>query len=96
MNTSIIIYGPQGCGKSMNAESLAKFFERPIIIDEWVSGEALPKHNAIILTTQPQKICRGRGCLTMSFDKAMDLAGLKESWAKEKAEMKSWAKTDAK
>jgi MoxR-like ATPase len=36
--TSVLVYGPQGCGKTQNAKRLARHFGVSIIID----GEGLP------------------------------------------------------
>ncbi|KQW96960.1 hypothetical protein ASC94_09130 [Massilia sp. Root418] len=32
-STALVIYGPQGCGKSRNAASLAKFYGKSVIYD---------------------------------------------------------------
>lgn len=46
---AVIIRGPQGCGKTRNAEALAKHFGKTLIIDDWKDGEPLPD-NALCLT----------------------------------------------
>lgn len=39
---SVIIYGPQGCGKTRNAQALAQHFGLTNIIDPWCPGDELP------------------------------------------------------
>jgi hypothetical protein len=39
---SLVIYGPQGCGKTRNALRLAAHFGLSHIIDEWQPGDLLP------------------------------------------------------
>ena len=48
MNNSIIITGPQGCGKTFNKQALAKLFNRSIL-DNYYSSDELP-NNVIALT----------------------------------------------
>ncbi len=57
---SVIIYGPQGCGKTSNAEALAKHFGLNHIIDDgedehgnsWHPGDPVPD-DALVLTNAP-------------------------------------------
>jgi len=49
---SIIVYGPQGCGKSKNKESIARYFGVSKVIDNWNPGDPLPD-DAIALTNTP-------------------------------------------
>lgn len=51
-SAGILIYGPQGCGKTQNAAALAGHYGKSVVIDEWVPGMALPA-NAIALTHVP-------------------------------------------
>lgn len=63
---SIVITGPQGCGKSTNKEALAVYFGMKQVIDEWQPGDHLPE-TAIAFTN-----CQGiEG--TIEFDKATKL-----------------------
>lgn len=57
---SVIIYGPQGCGKTRNAEALAKHFGLNHIIDDgedengnsWHPGDPVPD-DTLVLTNAP-------------------------------------------
>ena len=60
---SVIIYGPQGCGKTTNAKALADHFGLTKIVDPWCPGDELPD-DALALTNVEVD-----GAL--SFDKAM-------------------------
>lgn len=55
MNKSVIICGPQGCGKSRNAKKLAKHFGLTRIMDEdgeWMVGDPIPEEDTLILTNE--------------------------------------------
>ncbi|SFI74696.1 hypothetical protein [Nitrosomonas sp. Nm34] len=49
---SAIIYGPQGCGKTRNAEKLAKYFGLSNILDKFGPGQELPE-DTLALTHVP-------------------------------------------
>ncbi|AKH39165.1 MULTISPECIES: hypothetical protein [Nitrosomonas] len=49
---SAIIYGPQGCGKTRNAEKLAKHLGLSNIIDDWMPDQELPE-GTLALTSVP-------------------------------------------
>lgn len=36
---SVIVYGPQGCGKTRHAEALAAHFGVGRVVDEWMPGD---------------------------------------------------------
>jgi hypothetical protein len=38
----IVIYGPQGCGKSTHATALARHYGKTRIVDDWMPGRQLP------------------------------------------------------
>lgn len=40
---SVIVYGPQGCGKTQAAEVLRRHFRLRQVIDDWVPGDPLPE-----------------------------------------------------
>jgi len=46
---SIVIYGPQGCGKTRHANELALHFRKTQMIDDWIPGDDLPE-DALVLT----------------------------------------------
>lgn len=82
MNKSIIIHGPQGCGKSMHAAELAKHFGlRKIVELDDYPRQKIHKTDHLYLTSfKPSAdtdICRR----VMSFDQAMRQAGLSDRHA---------------
>jgi len=50
MPKSIIVYGPQGCGKTTNAEKMRKAFNLKKIVDGWEPGESFEERNVLYLT----------------------------------------------
>lgn len=46
---ALIVYGPQGCGKTRNAEALRKAFGAKRIVDDWWPGDPAPR-GALLLT----------------------------------------------
>ena len=75
---SIIVYGPQACGKTTNAEALAKHFGLNKIHDEWMpSVTSVEKQNTLILTNEvPTELLAITHCKVISFNDAMRQAGL--------------------
>lgn len=54
MKESVIVHGPQACGKTRNGEAIAKKYQ----LDEVIELEAIglghpPTHGALILSNQP-------------------------------------------
>ena len=47
---SIFIHGPQGSGKTRNAEALCKHFQLRGVLEEWVPGDTVPMTGYLILT----------------------------------------------
>lgn len=47
---SVIVYGPQGCGKTKNAATLAAHFGLSHIVDDWTPGNPVPTTSTLILT----------------------------------------------
>lgn len=74
MSETIVIHGPQGCGKTVHAAALAAAFGCTKIIDEWNGADPLLP-GVLALTNAPQ-ISPPRRALVMRFDVAMDEAGL--------------------
>jgi|GEM_PF-4470144 len=46
---AIVIYGPQGCGKTRRAKEILAYFKKDRIIHDWRPGQRIPA-NAIALT----------------------------------------------
>jgi len=70
MNT-ILVYGPQGCGKTRNAERIAQALGLTTIIDAFeLSKQPWPRAGALLLTNEkPPKRTRLH---VMSFEQAMN------------------------
>lgn len=73
MKRSVIVYGPQGSGKSRHAEKLRQHFGMDRIIDDWNGSDPFPRDGALLLTNNPhpQIIARGNCYL---LNKALLLA----------------------
>jgi len=48
-----IIVGPQGCGKTKNAQRLAKMFGHTVIVDGWDGMAKLPEGCLALTNTVP-------------------------------------------
>jgi len=46
---SIIVYGPPGCGKTLQKNIIANYFNKSYIVDGWAPGDNIPD-NALIFT----------------------------------------------
>jgi Holliday junction resolvasome RuvABC ATP-dependent DNA helicase subunit len=68
-NTGIVIYGPQGCGKTTHAAALARHYGKTRIVDDWTPGGPVPD-DTLVLTNVPH----GRA---ISFLDAARAAGIR-------------------
>lgn len=50
MSNTIVIHGPQGCGKTRNAQALAKHFGCSRIVDDW-NGRSKVEPGSLVLTS---------------------------------------------
>ncbi|MBV7427304.1 MULTISPECIES: ATP-binding protein [unclassified Acidovorax] len=50
---SILVYGPQGTGKSMHAEELCRHFDLPYLLDGWSTRDPWPIEDHIVLSNCP-------------------------------------------
>lgn len=79
---SVWVFGPQGCGKTLNAPRLARYFGLPHWRD-WEPGEHWPATDHLILAvddprgTVPGVPAAGREVRVYTFAEAMRLAGVK-------------------
>lgn len=82
MNKSIVIHGPQGCGKTLNAQRLARHFGLPGVRDEepyrW--NKPIPP-GWLILTSEEPPAHVATTARVLSFAEAMREAGIKCSAA---------------
>ena len=72
---ALIIHGPQPCGKTRNAVALAKHFGCSSIVDDW-HGAPLPASALALTNFLPESFEAPLGTRVLSFDDAMQLAGL--------------------
>lgn len=73
---TVIVYGPQGCGKTRNSEKMRRAFGLDTVIDDWQPGSngqpRIPKTGALVLTCDPavHRIAGG-GIAVIDFEAAM-------------------------
>lgn len=41
MNESVVVYGPQGCGKTLSAKVLQSIYGLDVVVDDWDGAEAI-------------------------------------------------------
>ena len=68
---SWIVYGPEGCGKSINAARIAAALGLTDIVDDWVPGMPFPSYGCLALTNHGDWADRGYWPQVMSFERAM-------------------------
>ena len=70
---SCLVHGPAGCGKTRNAQAIAKALGLSQILDDWQAGAPVPLLDTLVLTSadNPAWYFKGR---VMTFDQAMQIA----------------------
>ena len=69
MKKSVIVCGPQGCGKTRNKEAIANALGLSTIVDDWVPGMDIHAHNTLMLCNhQYPKL---DGYIVISYEAAM-------------------------
>ena len=72
MNSSVIVYGRAGCGKTINAEKLSEYFGLIHIKDNWNGKEPVDKTDTLVLTNLTYEQLGGKECRRcLSFESAM-------------------------
>jgi len=79
MKKTVIVHGPQGCGKTFHSDDLARFFRVDRVIDDFFWSDPIPLLNCLVLTHEPPPAPLVDDHRVLSFDQAMTLAGLKRS-----------------
>ncbi len=74
-NTSIVVHGPQACGKTRNAKRIAAHFGLKKVVDDWEGRSAIPQSGALVLTNVDPQAIKSAGARVLSFDQAMKLVG---------------------
>lgn len=67
MAAPLVVYGPQGCGKTANAKAIAVYFYCTTIVDNWDGRSALPEGALALCQQYPRR----RGCDVLSFQAVM-------------------------
>jgi hypothetical protein len=74
-NKSVIVFGPQGCGKTVNGERLAQHFGLPTIVDLGLGPDERrfwPGVGALVLTSETREELEAKGHRrVLPFDHAM-------------------------
>ena len=74
MSNIVVVHGPQGCGKTRNAQVLAAHFGCCRAEEDWNGADPLPA--GTLALTSARRITPPRRALVISFDAAMVEAGL--------------------
>ncbi|HYE39912.1 MAG TPA: hypothetical protein VEB23_08270 [Ramlibacter sp.] len=82
MTASIVIYGPQGCGKTLNGDKLARYFGLQRVVDDGLDlgGHVrVPASGALVLTNDPEELRRRApaGVRFIAFAQACRMAGIR-------------------
>lgn len=73
---SWLVHGPQGCGKTSNAQAIAAALGLTEIVDDWHPGMKAPTTKALVLTNEPGPFAPFIRRV-LSFDQAMSLVASK-------------------
>jgi len=56
MSRSVVIYGPQLCGKHANAQELREHLGLRAVIEDWDGHSSYPLEDTLVLTENPDAI----------------------------------------
>jgi len=73
---SVIIYGPQACGKTRNADKLRAAFGLNLVIDDWDGREPFSAVGTLVLTNDEQAAKCQRSARSYSYADAARIAGV--------------------
>ena len=76
MNRTVVVYGPQGCGKTRNAEKLMRHFGMKRIVDDWTPSDAAPARGALVLTNSSIGGVRSPYVDVIPYAEAAQMAGI--------------------
>lgn len=74
---TVVVYGPEGCGKTVNAHAIADALGLADIRDGWVDGAPVPRFAALVLTSETPPFNIPQACTVLSFEEAMQLVETK-------------------
>lgn len=74
MSKSVVVHGPQACGKTRNAEALRKHYGLTSILDDWNPHERLPLRDTLVLTNaNPESLgLHSLGVDVIAFEQAIE------------------------
>ncbi len=67
MAAPLVVYGPQGCGKTANAKAIADYFRCTSIVDDWDGRSPLPEGALALCQRYPNR----RRCDVLSYQAVM-------------------------
>lgn len=67
MAAPLVVYGPQGCGKTANAQAIADYFYCTSVVDDWDGRAPLPDGALALCQQYPRR----RGCDVLSYQAVM-------------------------
>lgn len=70
---SVIVHGPQGCGKTSAAQVLQRHFGCTQIVDEWDGREPLPDGALVMTNLPPHRFCAPANASVVEFARALRL-----------------------
>lgn len=70
---SIVVHGPEGCGKTTNAKRIAEQLRLASIIDDWQPGDPYSPTDCLILTNSDGPYPPGFFRQVMTYGTAMQL-----------------------
>ncbi|UVJ42536.1 AAA family ATPase [Pseudomonas sp. LS1212] len=73
LSKSVLVHGPQGCGKSTHAHTIAKALGLRNILDDWQPGAAVPLLDTLVLTNANNPLWHFKG-RRMTYAEAMQIA----------------------
>lgn len=56
MSRSVVIYGPQRCGKTANAQELREYFGMRNVLDDWDGHTVYPLDDTLVLTNNADAV----------------------------------------
>lgn len=74
---SCLVHGPAGCGKTHNAQAIAKALGLGHILDDWEAGAPVPLLDTLVLTSANNPAWHFKGRV-MTFDQAMQITRQQE------------------
>lgn len=76
MKRTVIVHGPQGCGKTRNAERLMRHFGMTRIVDDWTPADPAPASGALVLTSVEIGAVRSPFVDVIPYAEAAQMAGI--------------------